>query len=123
MWGAISDERTGLLFKIAARPRQRSQSYSGLSSAGLVTIFYCLRIEIPQPGEPEPHIYIPQEQGDPVIPPSTGFSFRRLLRLAGLRWRYSKPPPHGVLNYLSKVKVTLQLTVSLSVLVLSPGWG
>jgi hypothetical protein len=23
------------------------------------------------------------------------FSFRRLLRLAGLRWRYSIPPPHG----------------------------
>jgi hypothetical protein len=25
-----------------------------------------------------------------------GFSFRRLLRLAGLRWRYSAPPPHGI---------------------------
>jgi hypothetical protein len=24
------------------------------------------------------------------------FSFHRLLRLAGLRWRYSTPPPHGV---------------------------
>jgi hypothetical protein len=24
------------------------------------------------------------------------FRFRRLLRLAGLRWRYSKPPPHGL---------------------------
>jgi hypothetical protein len=24
------------------------------------------------------------------------FSFRRLLRLAGLRWRYSTPPPHGI---------------------------
>jgi hypothetical protein len=23
------------------------------------------------------------------------FPFRRLLRLAGLRWRYSNPPPHG----------------------------
>jgi hypothetical protein len=23
------------------------------------------------------------------------FSFRRLLRLAGSRWRYSTPPPHG----------------------------
>jgi hypothetical protein len=23
------------------------------------------------------------------------FPFRRLLRLAGLRWRYSSPPPHG----------------------------
>jgi hypothetical protein len=24
------------------------------------------------------------------------FHFRRLLRLAGLRWRYSTPPPHGI---------------------------
>jgi hypothetical protein len=24
------------------------------------------------------------------------FPFRRLLRLAGLRWRYSNPPPHGI---------------------------
>jgi hypothetical protein len=25
------------------------------------------------------------------------FPFRRLVRLAGLRWRYSTPPPHGIL--------------------------
>jgi hypothetical protein len=25
------------------------------------------------------------------------FPFRRLLRLVGLRWRYSTPPPHGIL--------------------------
>jgi hypothetical protein len=29
----------------------------------------------------------------PVIPPGTRFHFRRLLRLARLRWRYSNPPP------------------------------
>jgi hypothetical protein len=38
------------------------------------------------------YICIPQEQGCPVIPPGTGFPLRRLLRLAGLRWRYSNPP-------------------------------
>jgi hypothetical protein len=26
------------------------------------------------------------------------FPFRRLLRLAGLRWRYLTPPPHGTLE-------------------------
>jgi hypothetical protein len=26
-----------------------------------------------------------------------GFPFRRLLRLAGLRWRYSNPPPNGTI--------------------------
>jgi hypothetical protein len=40
-------------------------------------------------------IYVPQRQGSPVIPPGTGFPFRCLLRLAGLQWRYSNPPPHG----------------------------
>jgi hypothetical protein len=29
--------------------------------------------------------------------PDTGFPSRCLLRLAGLRWRYSNPPPHGIL--------------------------
>jgi hypothetical protein len=41
-----------------------------------------------------PCIYVPQWQDGPVIPPGTGFPFRRLLRLAGLRWRYSNPPRH-----------------------------
>jgi hypothetical protein len=78
-------------------------------------------------------MYIPQEQGGPVISTGTGFPFRRPLRLAGLRWRYSNPPSHGVpawepprsrrrdpstALYSSsqvKVKVTLRLTASQSV--------
>jgi hypothetical protein len=50
---------------------------------------------LPQPGGPGSRIYIPQKQGDAVIHPGTRFPFRRLLRLAGLRWRYSTPRPHG----------------------------
>jgi hypothetical protein len=49
----------------------------------------------PQPGGPGHRIYIPQEQGCPVIPPGTGFTFRRLLRLTRLWSRYSNPPPYG----------------------------
>jgi hypothetical protein len=30
------------------------------------------------------------------------FPFRRLLRLAGLRWRYSTPPPDRIARLLSK---------------------
>jgi hypothetical protein len=30
-----------------------------------------------------------------VIPLGTGFPLCRLLRLTGLWWRYSNPPPHG----------------------------
>jgi hypothetical protein len=38
------------------------------------------------------------------------FPFCRLLRLAGLRWRYSSPPPHRIwLNF--RVRVTLRLAV------------
>jgi hypothetical protein len=37
------------------------------------------------------------------------FLFCRLLRLAGLRWRYWTPPPHGW--RVTKVKVALRLTV------------
>jgi hypothetical protein len=51
------------------------------------------QLRLPQPGGPGSCIYIPQEQGGPVIPSGTGFPLRRLLRLAGLRWRYSNPPP------------------------------
>jgi hypothetical protein len=40
-------------------------------------------LRLPQPGGPGPRIYIPQEQGGPVIPPGTGFPLCRLLRLAG----------------------------------------
>jgi hypothetical protein len=47
----------------------------------------------PQPGWPGCRIYIPQEHGGPVISPSIGFPLRRLLRLTGLRWRYSNLPP------------------------------
>jgi hypothetical protein len=30
------------------------------------------------------------------------FPFRRLLRRAGLRWKYSTPPPHGSINEFTK---------------------
>jgi hypothetical protein len=58
-------------------------------------------LRLPQPVGPGCLIYIPQEHGGPVIPPSNGFPIRRLLRLTGLQWRYeySNPPPHGESNF------------------------
>jgi hypothetical protein len=50
-------------------------------------------LRLPQPGGPGSRIYVPQEPGGSVIPPSTGFPLRRLLGLAVLWWRYSNPPP------------------------------
>jgi hypothetical protein len=61
-------------------------------------------LRLPQSGGPGPRIYIPQEQGGPVIPPGAGFPFRRLLRLTGLRWRYCNPPPHGNCNKLNRAR-------------------
>jgi hypothetical protein len=68
---------------------------------------------VPQPGGPCPCTYIPEEQGGTVIPPDTGFPFRRLIRLAGLRRKYSNPPPHGAPSLLAlKLKLNLRPTVS-----------
>jgi hypothetical protein len=64
--GVLSDDRTGLSFTIAAGPRQRSHSRS--ESRGTRGHFLLSQIR--------------------------DFPFRQLLLLAGLRWRYSTPPPH-----------------------------
>jgi hypothetical protein len=86
MWGALSDERTGLSFTIEAGPRQR-------------------------------HIFLSQIRD--VL-------FRRLLRLAGLGWMYSTPPPRGIASELQvKIKVMLRPTVQSASLSWekAPVWG
>jgi hypothetical protein len=92
MWGDLSDERTNLPFVIAAGSRQRSHSWVRVPWDSW-PYFTVSNSRLPEPGGPSPRIYIPQEQGDPVIPPDTGLPSRRLLRLTGLQWRYSNPPP------------------------------
>jgi hypothetical protein len=84
-----------LTFTIAAGLRQRSHSWVRVPQDSW-PYFTVSDSRLPQSGGQGPCIYIPQEQGGPVIPPGTGFPFLRLLRLAGLRWRYSNPPPRGV---------------------------
>jgi hypothetical protein len=44
MWGALSDERTGLSFTNCCWP-SLAQSYSGSTPTGLATVFYCLGFE------------------------------------------------------------------------------
>jgi hypothetical protein len=91
MWGTLSDERTGLLFTIAAGPCQRIHSSVRVPHDSLPH-FNVWDSRLPQTGGPGSHIYIPQEQGGPVIPLGIGFHFHHLLRLAGLRWRYLNLP-------------------------------
>jgi hypothetical protein len=70
-WGAVSDKRTDLSFTIDPGLRQRSN--------------FLVRL----PWGTRGHIFLSNSR------PFRDFPFRRLLRHAGLRWRYSTPPPHG----------------------------
>jgi hypothetical protein len=72
-----------------------AQSFLGSNPAGLVTIFYCLRFETPSTWRTTPYLY-PPGTGWPSYTSRHWVQCRRLLRLSGLRWRYSNPPPRGV---------------------------
>jgi hypothetical protein len=74
------------------KPKYSEKTYEDSSSTG--PDFTVLDSRIPHPGSPGPRIYIPKEESGPAISPGTGFPFDLLLRLAGLRWKYSTPPPH-----------------------------
>jgi hypothetical protein len=67
MWAALSDERTGLSFTIAAGARQRSHSL----------------------------VQVPWDSRSYFTVSDLRLPFSSLLRLARLRWRYSTPLPHG----------------------------
>jgi hypothetical protein len=92
----LFDERMGLSFTIVAGTRQRSHSQVRVPRDSWPR-FTVSDSKFPQSGGLGLRIYIPPDQDVPVIPPGTGFPFHRLLRLAGLRWRYSTPLPHGLL--------------------------
>jgi hypothetical protein len=85
MWSALSDEREWVWRLILLLgPRQRSRSWVRIPRDSW-PYFTASDLRLHQPGGPGPRIYIPQEESRPVVPPGTGFPFRRLLRLAGLR--------------------------------------
>jgi hypothetical protein len=72
MWGAISDEKSGLKFSvllgITSTIFVRSESH-GTHEHILLSLF----LRLPKPGGPSSCIYFPQEQGSPVIPSGIGF--------------------------------------------------
>jgi hypothetical protein len=94
---------------MAAGPRQCSYSQIRVPQE-LLLHFTGSHSRLLQPGRPDPRIYNPQDQGDPVMSPGTGFPFRRLLRLAALRWRYSIPPPYGMSPIIMPTAGTTQKT-------------
>jgi hypothetical protein len=75
-WGALSEERTGLSFTVAADSRQRSHSHFRVPRVSWPH-FTVSHSRLPQPGGPGPLIYIPQEKGDPVILFSSSPTTRR----------------------------------------------
>jgi hypothetical protein len=66
MWGSLSDEWTYLPFTIAAGLWQRSHSWVRVPRDSW-PYFTVTHSKLPQPGGPSPRIYVPQEQGGPVI--------------------------------------------------------
>jgi hypothetical protein len=70
----FSAERTGLSFTIVSGPRQRSHSRVRVPPDPW-QYFTASDSRLPQRGRPGPRIYIPQEQGGPVIPPKNCFPF------------------------------------------------
>jgi hypothetical protein len=86
----------GLPFTIAAGTRQRTHSRVWVPRNSWP--YFAVSVSrLPQPGGSGPCIDVPQWQDGPVILRAIGFPCHRLLRLEGLRWRYSNPPPHGPL--------------------------
>jgi hypothetical protein len=82
MCGTLSDERMGNLLVQLLLGLARAVTLASKSRRTHDHILLS-HLRLPQHGGPGPRIYIPQEQGGPVIPPSTGFPLCRLLRLAG----------------------------------------
>jgi hypothetical protein len=93
LYNILSDERMGLSITIAAGVRQRGHSQVRVPRDSWPH-FTVSDSRLPQPGGSGPSICISQEQGGPIIPLGTGFPFRHLLRLSGLRCRYSTLSPH-----------------------------
>jgi hypothetical protein len=97
-YGALSDSRTGLPSAITA-PRQRR--YCRCPSPYFT--FWIVRLPNLEGQVP---VFISAIQGGLVIPPGTGCSLPLLVRLSGLRCKYSNPPPRGV-RWLLKLKLKL----------------
>jgi hypothetical protein len=99
MRSAVSDERTGISFTTAAGPRQRS--HSRVESRGTHDHILLSQIRDSPNAKGQVPLFISPRNRVALILPDTGFPSRCLLRLAGLRWRYSNPPPRGDRNLSS----------------------
>jgi hypothetical protein len=97
----------GLSFTIAAGPRQRSHS----------RVRICFRFAIPQTWMARYACLHPTGTGSSPFTPRhcVPFSLLLTIRLTGLRWRYSNPPPHGYVLPVAICYLVAYLTTMLSV--------
>jgi hypothetical protein len=87
IWGTLSDKRIGLSFTIVPGPHQCSHYWIWVPQDS-IPYFTVSESRLRQPRGPSL-----QEYSGTVTPPDTGFPIRCLLRLTGLWWRFSNPPP------------------------------
>jgi hypothetical protein len=87
MYGALSDERTGLYFAVHITHWSESRR-----TRNCILLSH---LRLTRPGGPGPRIHIPWIRGGPVKSPDTRLPPpRHHPRFAGLRWRYSNLPPN-----------------------------
>jgi hypothetical protein len=72
MWVALSDG--GRVYRLQLQLVLASAVILGSESRPYFTASDSI---VPQPAGPGPRVYISQEQGGPVIPPGSGFTFHR----------------------------------------------
>jgi hypothetical protein len=87
----------GLSFTIAAGPRHRRHSQVRVPQESWphVTVWDS---RLPQAGGWGPRIYIPQDRVSQLYPQPRGYLFIAFCTTYRATWRYSTPPPRGVLE-------------------------
>jgi hypothetical protein len=104
LWGVFSDERTGLSFKTAAGPRQCSHS-RGRIPRNSSSYFTVLGSRPPPPDlKCQISVIMPPGTGWPSYIPKHWFPFSSPLTTR--RWRYSNPPPCGLLTATAALLLT-----------------
>jgi hypothetical protein len=95
MWGALSDERTGLNLLYNCFWALPEQPLSGSEFHRTQIIFCCLIWNSPNREDQVPVFISPRNRVAQLYPRALGSLSVASYDSQGLRWRYSNPPPHG----------------------------
>jgi hypothetical protein len=99
-WGGKPSLMRGLIWRLQLALGLVRAVFLGSESRGNHRHILLSLIREPRTwGARSPYLYTPGT-GWPSYALGTRFLYRRLLRFVGLRWRYSNPPPHGMVECL-----------------------